>query len=538
MLTVVMPVRNEAACIARSLAAVLGQDYPAERLEVIVADGMSTDGTREVVQALQRQHPNLQLIDNPVQIVPAGLNAAIAQAKGEIVMRVDGHCEIAPDYARRCLEALRRTGADNVGGVQRAVSEGWIGQAIALATTSPFGVGGARFHYAQRPGWVDTVYLGAYPRRVFQRIGGFDEELVRNQDDELNFRLLQAGGRIWLDPSIRVIYHSRPTLRRLWQQYLEYGLYKVRVMQKRRAVASPRHLVPAAFVFGLGATLCASILARAPLLALAVAGPYVVANLAASLWTARRSWRSLLVLPLAFATMHVSYGLGFFLGLWRWRHRFKRGINPALAEQQHFRRTERSAVVKRVLDVFSSLLGLLILLPPFALIALAIKLDSPGPVFYRATRIGKDGRPFTMYKFRTMAAGAERRGPAITAGGDQRITHVGRWLRQSKVDELPQLLNVLRGEMSLVGPRPEDPRYVALYTPAQRAVLSLRPGITSLAAVKYRHEEKVLADALDLEAAYRELMQEKLALDLEYVRRRSFWLDLKLIWATVVEVVR
>ncbi len=195
-------------------------------------------------------------------------------------------------------------------------------------------------------------------------------------------------------------------------------------------------------------------------------------------------------------------------------------------------------MVKRALDCMAALLGLVLLWPFFLLVAAAIRLDSPGPVLYRATRIGKDGQPFTMWKFRTMTAGADCRGPAVTAGGDHRITHVGRWLRRSKIDELPQLLNVLRGEMSLVGPRPEDPRYVALYTPAQRAVLAMRPGITSLAAVKYRHEEKVLADAPDLEAAYRELMQEKLALDLEYVRRRSFWLDLRLIWATLLEIVR
>ncbi len=195
-------------------------------------------------------------------------------------------------------------------------------------------------------------------------------------------------------------------------------------------------------------------------------------------------------------------------------------------------------MLKRLFDIAVAGCGSVLLLPLFVLAGLAIKLDSPGPILYRATRIGKDGRPFTMFKFRTMVAGADRQGPAITAGGDPRVTRVGRWLRRSKVDELPQLFNVLLGDMSLVGPRPEDPRYVALYTPAQRAVLSVRPGITCAAAVKYRHEEAVLANAPDLDAAYQQVMQQKLDLDLEYVRQRSFWLDLKLIWATLLEVVR
>lgn len=195
-------------------------------------------------------------------------------------------------------------------------------------------------------------------------------------------------------------------------------------------------------------------------------------------------------------------------------------------------------MLKRLFDSVLAGCGVVLLLPLFALLGLVIKLDSPGPVFYRATRIGKGGQPFSMLKFRTMVAGADRQGPAVTASGDRRITRVGRWLRRSKLDELPQLINVLRGDMSLVGPRPEDPRYVALYTPAQRAVLAVRPGITGPATIKYRHEEEALARAPDLDASYRQIMQEKLALDLEYVQQRSLWLDLTLIWATLLEIVR
>ena len=185
-------------------------------------------------------------------------------------------------------------------------------------------------------------------------------------------------------------------------------------------------------------------------------------------------------------------------------------------------------MLKRAFDLTISALLLIALSPFFLLIAAAIKLDSKGPVLHRAIRAGKQGVPFTMYKFRTMVVGAAECGPGLTRGGDPRVTRVGHWLRKYKIDEVPQLINVLRGEMSLVGPRPEDPRYVAHYVPFLRQVLSVRPGMASPAAVKYRHEEEVLAAAGgDLEEAYlKYVLPDKLWLDLEYVHRRSFLLDL------------
>lgn len=325
--SVIMPIRNEARSIRHTLESVLAQDYPPGRLEVLIVDGMSDDGTREIVQGLiESQHvdglpSSIALIDNPGRIVPTAFNRGLRQSRGQIIVRVDGHCELASDYVRRCVEVLQATGADNVGGLQRAIGDTPTGQTIALATSSPFGVGGARFHYAQRPGPADTVYLGAYRREVFDRIGGFDEDLVRNQDDEFNFRLTQAGGMIWLDPSICSVYHSRSTLARLWRQYFEYGFYKVRVMQKRGAVASWRHLVPGLFVLGLLASLFLALATRRARLALVVAGPYAAATTAASVWTARQAPRLLPRLPAAFITMHLAYGLGFLAGLWRWRGR-------------------------------------------------------------------------------------------------------------------------------------------------------------------------------------------------------------------------
>jgi lipopolysaccharide/colanic/teichoic acid biosynthesis glycosyltransferase len=193
---------------------------------------------------------------------------------------------------------------------------------------------------------------------------------------------------------------------------------------------------------------------------------------------------------------------------------------------------------KRTFDIVVSLLALIVLAPVIVIIALAVRLGSPGPIFYRATRVGRGGRPFTLYKFRSMVADADKRGPGITAAGDSRITPVGRVLRRTKLDELPQLINVLRGDMSMVGPRPEDPRYVALYTPEQREILSVRPGITSLASLRYRHEEAVLA-GIDWETRYiQQVMREKLAIDLEYVRRANLWQDISIIVRTFLALWR
>ena len=195
--------------------------------------------------------------------------------------------------------------------------------------------------------------------------------------------------------------------------------------------------------------------------------------------------------------------------------------------------------VKRALDCLVSAAALLVLSPLLLLIALAVKLDSPGPVFYRQERVGKDGKPFRIFKFRTMVTGADRRGPAITVGKDSRITRVGGFLRGTKLDELAQLLNVLSGTMSFVGPRPEVPKYVALYTPVQRQVLLVRPGITDYASIAYRRESELLGRAEDPEAMYiNEIMPAKLELNLRYLREISPLTDLRLILRTLAAVVK
>jgi lipopolysaccharide/colanic/teichoic acid biosynthesis glycosyltransferase len=195
-------------------------------------------------------------------------------------------------------------------------------------------------------------------------------------------------------------------------------------------------------------------------------------------------------------------------------------------------------MMKRAFDFTASAVGLIVLSPIMALIALAIRLDSPGPIFYRATRVGLGGRPFTLYKFRSMVVNADKIGPGITSSNDARITCIGRILRRTKLDELPQLFNVLWGDMSLVGPRPEDPRYVALYTPQQRQVLNVPPGITSLASVRYRNEEAILKGE-NWEMRYVQVvMPSKLTIDLDYVENATLLQDLYILWRTLLALFR
>jgi succinoglycan biosynthesis protein ExoA len=316
--SVVMPVRNEAAHIADCLAGALGQDYPADRFEVLVADGCSTDATPQIIAELHAQHPNLRLIPNPQRITPTGLNAAIVAARGEIIARMDAHTEYAPDYLRQCVAVLRETGAQNVGGAARTKADGYLQQAISLAYHSPFSAGGARFHNVEYEGEVDTVTYGCWRKQTLIDLGLFDEELVRNQDDELNLRLTRQGGKIWQSARIRSWYHPRASLTALLRQYSQYGYWKVRVIQKHKIPASWRHLVPGAWLGSLiGLALLAPFNRWFLALLLLHLFTYLLANLAATVLTCRRAsqFEFLPILPLVFACYHFGYGFGFLRGL-------------------------------------------------------------------------------------------------------------------------------------------------------------------------------------------------------------------------------
>jgi succinoglycan biosynthesis protein ExoA len=337
-ISILLPVRNEEKSIGFCLEHIYRQIGLSDNVEVIVSDGMSTDGTREIIRGYQANHPNLILIDNPAKIVPVGLNLAIQRSMGKIIIRVDGHTIIAPDYVSQCVEALKRTKADNVGGKMTAIGDNLFGKAVALATSTPFGVGGAHFHYSDNEEWVDTVYMGAWPRRVFEEIGLFDEELVRDQDDEFNYRLREQGGRILLSPAIHSEYTVRSTPRTLWRQYYQYGYWKVRVLQKHPRQMSLRQFVPPAFVLALLGSILLALFSvfhlpsSVSFLSLVIPLLYLIVNLFASLYTAfKRGWSSLLFLPFIFVILHLSYGLGFLVGLLKFANRWgdKQGRTPA-----------------------------------------------------------------------------------------------------------------------------------------------------------------------------------------------------------------
>ena len=331
LVSIIMPIRNEEVFIEKCLSAVTAQDYPADRIEILVADGMSEDKTREIVRLFQGRHSNIQLIDNPKKTAAAGLNAAIRKAKGEVIIRVDGHCEIAPDSVSQCVRHLRENDVAGVGGPIETVGETFVACAIAIAMSSTFGVGGVVFRTVSPSPYplplgarekgegkeVDTIAFPAYKRAAVEKAGEFDEELVRNQDDEYNYRLRSMGIKLMLFPDIQSRYYSRSSLGSLWRQYFEYGFWKVRVMQKHPRQMRPRQFVPPLFAAALLASILVSRLVPAlkPAFILIVVS-YICANLITSLWVCvKNGWKYFLLLPLAYATLHVSYGLGFMTGL-------------------------------------------------------------------------------------------------------------------------------------------------------------------------------------------------------------------------------
>jgi succinoglycan biosynthesis protein ExoA len=316
--SIVIPCRNEVRNIERCLRSLVSQEQPTGGLEVIVADGMSDDGTRDVLERFASAHQELRVIDNPRAIVSTGLNAAISAARGPVIVRMDAHTEYASDYVRQCLAVLEETRADAVGGPWVAKGTRFVERAIAAVFQSPFCAGGGRAHDPDYEGPIDVVYLGCWRREIFERIGLFDEELVRNQDDEFSFRLIRSGGTIWQSPRIKSWYAPRGSLRALFHQYAQYGYWKVRVIQKHRLPASLRHLVPASFLLTLFVVLVTSpwsSLARWS--AVALMGAYAIGNLFASAHTAARSeWKLLPLMPVVFACYHFGYGSGFLHGIW------------------------------------------------------------------------------------------------------------------------------------------------------------------------------------------------------------------------------
>ncbi len=319
LVSLIVPCRNESTYLSRSIGSLIAQDYPADRLEIIVADGVSEDGSSEIARELLSEAEQAsRVVTNPERVTPAAFNLGLELARGDVIIIVSAHCELEPDYVRLAVATLDRTGADCVGGPMRPRGESSVAAAIALALGSPFGVGAATYRTrTEHRGFVDTVPFGAYRREVFERVGVFDPEFVRNQDSELNFRITRDGGRIYLEPRLRSVYYARGTLRALWRQHFHTGASKVQILAKHGRMPRWGHYIPGAFVAMSALSVVLSLVFRRPLLAVAILGPYAVLALAASLWSSRQNLRLFPLVVVTMPALHFSYGLGFLYGLAR-----------------------------------------------------------------------------------------------------------------------------------------------------------------------------------------------------------------------------
>jgi glycosyltransferase involved in cell wall biosynthesis len=312
-----MPIRNEADFIERAVKSVLNNDYPAEKMEILVVDGLSNDATREIVRKLSQADGRIRMLDNPKRIVPTAMNIGLKVAKGEQFIRIDGHAEIPRDFITKSVQCLaEHPDAWVAGGPISTVADIYTGRAIAAAMCSPIGVGNSRFRLGDYEGWVDTLAFGTHHKWVVDKVGYFDEDLVRNQDDEFNLRIILAGGKIWMSQAIQSTYFSRGSLCRLWRQYFQYGFWRIRTLQKHKRPAGIRQVVPLAFVLSLLFLGLAGLLWRpflVPLIAEAIL--YVLALAIGALDVGRKSgWQYAPAAPLVFALLHFGYGLGSLWG--------------------------------------------------------------------------------------------------------------------------------------------------------------------------------------------------------------------------------
>ena len=314
--SIILPVKNERQNIISTINSIYNQNYPKNKYELLIADGGSKDGTSEILKDFQKNNSNIHIINNIGEIVSEGFNLALTQAIGKYILRVDGHSEIPPNYLIKCIKLIRKGKADIVGGCIETLSAGVIGRAISLAESSLFGVGGVQFRNSKQSvaGFVDTLAFGVHRRELFKEVGGYDEEMKFNQDDEFNFRVTQAGKKIWMEPSLKTKYFARSSYNKLFRQYFNYGFYKVRGFQKRGRIFSIRHLIPTLFIVSLFSSLLGGYLYNQILPIIIILSPYIILNIINSIIKSK----SLLLTPfvsISFCVLHFSYGIGFIMGL-------------------------------------------------------------------------------------------------------------------------------------------------------------------------------------------------------------------------------
>lgn len=321
--SVILPIYMEEKYIDKCIHSILDQDYPKDKLELIFVDGMSPDRTREIINSYSQKYPFIHLLDNPQKVVPYALNKGIKYSKGDVIVRLDGHCSYPTNYLSLLVGYLYELNADNVGGVWRTLPARDTTEcyAIAIGSSHPFGVGGSEHKIGSKEiKQTDTVPFGCYKREVFDHIGMFDEELTRNQDDEFNARLTNYGGKIYIIPELVINYTSRDSMNKMRKMYYQYGLFKPLANKKLGAPATIRQFFPGLFLAGLVVGGILSFFSKYILYAyLAVLALYFGIGLYIGLMSAIKHKKPGLILymPYTFLNIHLSYGIGYFTGLYK-----------------------------------------------------------------------------------------------------------------------------------------------------------------------------------------------------------------------------
>ncbi len=319
MLSVICPIYNEESRIEACILSILAQDYPKEDMEVLFVDGQSSDRTREIIAKYMQDYAFIRLLDNPKRIAPSALNIGIRASSGDIIMRLDAHAKYPDNYFSLLVNKLKQTGADNVGGVCRTLpaKDTAICRAIAHAMSSPFGMGNSHFRIgANHEMWVDTVPFGCFRRELFDKVGLFDEELVRNQDDEFNGRIVKNGGKILLLPQVVIDYFARDTISKTAKMFYQYGLFKPLVNKKLHKPTTLRQFFPPLFLAGLVAGGLLSLFSQTLMwIYVSVIVLYILCCFVFGR-NGERVWPDILWMPIIFATIHLSYGCGYWQGLW------------------------------------------------------------------------------------------------------------------------------------------------------------------------------------------------------------------------------
>ncbi len=523
--SVVIPAYNAERTLPHALKALQQQTVPTTLFEVIVVDDGSNDHTAAVAERF-----GVRVIRQANRGPAAARNAGVEVAQGEIVLFTDADCIPCPDWVERMVAPFADPQIVGTKGAYLTRQRAWMARFVQQEYEDRYDRM-RRFRYID---FVDT-YSAAYRRDVFLANGGFDPifPTASVEDQEFSFRLAQKGYKMVFVPEARVYHEHDTTLKAYARRKFFIGYYKAllaRWLPER--LITDTHTPP---VLKLQLLLMALILVLLPL---ALWWPLARVGLLATVLAfygsalpflskiARRDPGILLPALGYLPVRALALGTGFLAGQIAFWREGSRGRKPVL--------TLRQRLLKRTMDIVGASLGLLLTWPLMLLIAIAIKLDSPGPVLFKQTRIGENGKPFTIYKFRSMVANAEEllpqlididrlKEPTFKLKDDPRRTRVGKFLRRWSLDELPQLWNVLKGDMSLVGPRPEMDWLVARYTPEQRRRLAVKPGLTGPTQVNGR---------ADLS------FEQRLAMELEYIDHYSLWKDIQILLKTLPEVIR